>query len=148
MAISAGGTRIEHGVIVAPGCASTLLYWKLIEGPSGKVTVRPFISGRDYHSLHHENHAFNFKPETSAGRITVRPYDGVPSIVFSSNGDFVAQSDWYRNFLYEEEKNRGLDCTEDLATIGFFTWDIEWRRGLSQDLCRERLGRRFLRRDA
>src|SRR5271155_2446379 len=52
------GTRIEQGIIVAPGRASTLMYWRLIEGSGGTLDVRPFISGRDYHSLHHENPAF------------------------------------------------------------------------------------------
>ncbi len=120
----AGGSRVEHGIMVAPGRVSTLLYWKLIEGPGGKLSVRPFVSGRDYHSLHHQNPAFNFTAETSAGRVIVRPYDGVPAIVFSSNGEFAGQPDWYRNFLYEEERNRGLDSMEDLATVGSFTWDL------------------------
>jgi predicted glycogen debranching enzyme len=122
----ADGTRIEHGVIVTPGRASTLLYWKLLEGPGGRLIVRPFISGRDYHSLHHENPAFNFKPGATAGRVTLRPYDSVPAIIFNSNAGFVEEPDWYRNFMYEEERNRGLDYTEDLATVGFFTWDLTY----------------------
>jgi predicted glycogen debranching enzyme len=39
------GTRIEQGIVVAPGRASTLMYWKLIEGSRGTLEVRPFISG-------------------------------------------------------------------------------------------------------
>ncbi len=118
------GTRIEHGIIVAPGRASTLLYWKLLEGRGGRLVVRPFISGRDYHSLHHENPAFNFNAEGAGERIVVRPYPGVPAIVFDSNGEFVREPNWYRNFVYEEEKDRGLDFKEDLATPGFLRWDL------------------------
>ncbi len=120
----ADGSRIEHGVIVAPGRASTLLYWKRLSGPGGILTARPFISGRDYHSLHHENPAFNFTPETKDARITVRPYQGIPAIVFNSNGRFAAAPDWYRNFTYAQERDRGLDYKEDLATVGWFTWDL------------------------
>jgi predicted glycogen debranching enzyme len=118
------GTRIEYGIIVAPGRSSTLLYWKILEGRDGTLFVRPFISGRDYHSLHHENPAFNFKPEAAGGRVVVRPYDSVPAIVFNSNGGFLAEPDWYRNFAYKEEKARGLDYKEDLAVAGFFSWDL------------------------
>jgi len=119
-----GGTRIEHGVIVAPGRASTLAYWKLLEGEGGKLIVRPFISGRDYHSLHHENPAFNFQCEAGAGRVVVKPYPDVPAVVFDSNGEFVLQPDWYRNFAYVKERARGLDYKEDLAVPGAFGWDL------------------------
>src|SRR5579885_2765753 len=120
-------TRIEHGIIVAPGRASTLLYWKVLEGAGGTLIVRPFISGRDYHSLHRENAAFNFNPEIDIGRVIVRPYDGVPATVFDSNAEFTPQPNWYRNFMYEQEKARGLDYKEDLAVAGFFRWEL--RRG-------------------
>ncbi len=119
-----GSVRIEHGIIVAPGRASTLAYWKLLEGECGNLIVRPFISGRDYHSLHHENPAFNFEPEIDLSRVIVRPYNGVPAVVFDSNAEFVRQPDWYRNFSYAQEKARGLDHTEDLAVVGFFRWDL------------------------
>lgn len=118
------GTRIEHGIVVAQGRASTLAYWKLIEGVGGILTVRPFISGRDYHSLHHENPAFNFTPELDVGRVTVRPYDAVPAIVFDSSGEFVKAPEWYRSFLYTQERARGVDYKEDLAVAGFFRWDL------------------------
>ncbi len=118
------GTRIEHGIIVAPGRASTLLYWKLLEGRGGRLAVRPFISGRDYHSLHHENPALNFKAAGAGDRIVVRPYPDVPAIVFGSNGKYFSQPNWYRNFVYEEEKDRGLDYKEDLATPGYWRWDL------------------------
>jgi len=34
------------------------------------------------------------------------------------------QPDWYRNFTYEEERQRGLDFTEDLAAPGVFQFDL------------------------
>ena len=38
-----------------------------LEGAPRKATlaVRPFLSGRDYHSLHHENPDFRFDVEVS-----------------------------------------------------------------------------------
>ena len=119
-----GGTRIEQGIVVAPGRASTLMYWKLIEGSRGTLEVRPFISGRDYHSLHHENPAFDFRPEVSVGRVLLRPYHGVPAIVFGSNAEFAPASELVRNFMYEQEKERGLDYIEDLAMPGRFRWEL------------------------
>ena len=33
--------------------------------------------------------------------------------------------DWYRDFLYEEERARGLDCIEDLAAPGVLHFSLE-----------------------
>src|SRR5262249_47934458 len=117
-------TRIEHGIIVAPGRASTVVYWKLLQGAPGTLMVRPFISGRDYHSLHRENPAFNFNAEIAGDRVILRPYEGVAAIVFVSNGEFARAPGWYRNFAYAQEKERGLDYREDLAVPGSFKFDL------------------------
>jgi glycogen debranching enzyme len=44
--------------------------------------------------------------------------------VVLANGEYVHQPDWYRNFLYTQERARGLDHTEDLASPGIFRWDL------------------------
>jgi predicted glycogen debranching enzyme len=41
-----------------------------------------------------------------------------------SNGAYRHQPDWYRNFLYEQERARGLDFVEDLAAPGTITWNL------------------------
>ena len=44
--------------------------------------------------------------------------------MYSHNGHYAHEPVWYRNFLYEEERARGLDDTEDLASPGVFEWDL------------------------
>ena len=41
-----------------------------------------------------------------------------------SNGAYVHAPDWYRDFLYSEERARGLDFMEDLASPGSFDFDL------------------------
>ena len=41
-----------------------------------------------------------------------------------SNGDYRHAPDWYRQFLYTGERERGLDDTEDLASPGEFSWPL------------------------
>jgi predicted glycogen debranching enzyme len=118
------GSRIEHGLLVQPGRAATTLYWRLRGERGGTLAVRPLISGRDYHALHRENPAFRFDAEATGGRVVFRPYPGLPAILVSSNGTYIHQPDWYRNFLYTEERARGLDHVEDLASPGVFRWDL------------------------
>jgi predicted glycogen debranching enzyme len=128
------GTRIRHEIVVPYCSGSTVLTWDVIRaaGPV-RLRVRPFLSGRDYHSMHHENAAFQFEPlpsngslETNrrSGIVSFAPYPGVPHVEFRTNGEYRHSPDWYRNFLYEAERDRGLDDTEDLATPGEFVWQL------------------------
>jgi len=119
------GSRIEHEIFVPSGAPVTVLSWRLLSRGKGiRLSVRPLLSGRDYHALHHENPNFRFDAETRDGRIVWRPYSGLPGIVALSNGEYARQPDWYRNFRYEEERARGLDFTEDCASPGIFQWDL------------------------
>lgn len=125
------GTRVELGLFVAHGTAAVFVWARLVslgdKGKSARLVVRPFMSGRDYHSLMHENPAFNFQPERLAGdkALLFRPYgETVPGIVAVSNGSYAQQPFWYRGFYYAEEEARGLDCEEDLASPGEFTFDL------------------------
>jgi predicted glycogen debranching enzyme len=122
----ADGTRIEQELFVAHGGAVTLLRWRRIGG-SGRalLSVRPLLSGRDYHALHHENADFQFEPEHQGQRLIWRPYRGLPAIICASNGAYTHEPLWYRNFLYTEERDRGLDCVEDLAAPGELRWSLD-----------------------
>ena len=119
------GACIEHELFIRHGLPCIILSWRLLEPKVGvTLTVRPFLSGRDYHALHHKNSAFRFEAEIQNGVVTWRPYPDVPAITALANGAYTHQPDWYRNFLYEEEQRRGLEHTEDLATPGFFRWSL------------------------
>ncbi|MGE3807884.1 MAG: amylo-alpha-1,6-glucosidase [Gemmataceae bacterium] len=120
------GLRIEHELTVRKGMPGVILTWKIAGRKKANVSlvVKPFLSGRDYHSLQHENPAFRFEPEEHAGKLIWRPYDGVAGIVAAHNGEYAAAPDWYRNFLYEVEQERGLDHVEDLATPGAFRFNL------------------------
>jgi predicted glycogen debranching enzyme len=48
----------------------------------------------------------------------------VPAITALSNARYQHEPHWYCNFRYDEERARGLDFTEDLASPGVFEWDL------------------------
>ena len=119
------GTILEHELFACHDTTVVALAWRLLSPAEGRtLSIRPFFSGRDYHALHHENPAFAFTPQTDGQRRVWHPYHGLPGIITLSNGDYVHQPDWYRNFIYAEEQHRGLDAVEDLATPGIFRWDL------------------------
>jgi len=122
------GTRIEHELFVPHGLSMAVLSWR-VRDAIGRVAliVRPLFSGRDYHALHHQNPVFQFVPKEDRARLIWQVYPGLPRIITISNGSYRHQPDWYRNFLYTEERARGLDETEDLASPGEFKWDVSAR---------------------
>jgi predicted glycogen debranching enzyme len=115
------GTLLDHEIFVSRDAACTVMTWKLRGKQLDPVLViRPFLSGRDLHALHHENAQFDFTPRAEGDRLVWRPYDGIPEIVIACNGVYTHRPEWYRNFTYAEERARGLDDGEDLAAPGMF----------------------------
>jgi predicted glycogen debranching enzyme len=119
------GRRIRQEICVQHDTGVVVVVWTLMSGPQPvALRVRPYLSGRDYHSMHHENGSFRFDAEIRGQVVTFAPYDGVPRIDFMSNGHYRHAPEWYRQFLYRDEQERGLDATEDLASPGEITWQL------------------------
>jgi predicted glycogen debranching enzyme len=128
-----GGTRVRQELFVERASGACWLAWTLLTAGAAAdddvtLRVRPFLSGRDYHALHHENPACRFEGAASGAALTVAPYDGIPPVVLASDGGFAADPQWYRNFLYSAERERGLDDVEDLASPGTFSWRLTTAR--------------------
>ena len=120
------GTRIQQELFVPRGSPVVALRWRTLDPRPGlTLSVRPFLSGRDLHALHRANPSFRFDADVSREEVSWAPYPGVPGIAALSNGVYRQEPEWYRNFLYAEERARGLDCEEDLASPGIFRWDLE-----------------------
>jgi predicted glycogen debranching enzyme len=119
------GLVVIQELFVLHGSPTVLVSFRLEGAQTGvKLCLRPFLSGRDFHALHRENSAFCFEPEQHGSRLRFSPYAGVPPIDMLSNGSYDHAPEWYRNFRYTEEAERGLDCDEDLATPGVLSFDL------------------------
>ncbi|MBN3763201.1 amylo-alpha-1,6-glucosidase [Burkholderia sp. Ac-20365] len=123
-------TTVIAEAFVAKATCETVLRWRLSSDSDARnadaitLHVRPLLSGRDYHALHHENSAFDFSASVEGERVQWQSYHDLPTIRVLSNGAYEHAPDWYRNFCYVRERERGLDFTEDLATPGVFTFDL------------------------
>jgi predicted glycogen debranching enzyme len=127
------GTRIRHELVAKHGEPRVALSWEVLgaTGPAPRgvlLTVRPLVSGRDYHALHRRNSAFRFDARVEAGCVVWHPYPGVPGIVAWSNGGYAHDPAWFDNFHYREESSRGFGATEDLASPGAFRFDLSGGR--------------------
>ncbi len=118
------GLVIEFELFVPRGYSGTVLKWQIKPTDEDhnftnvELVIRPLISGRDYHSLQHENSVFRFDALILDGQIEWQPYGDASTIRAFTNGNYTHSPDWYRQFFYSEEAARGLDSTEDLASPG------------------------------
>jgi predicted glycogen debranching enzyme len=113
--------EIEKFVLMIHGENSTVIHYELRKinlSESLKnvlLEIRPLIAFRDYHGTTHENGSINPAVEERSGLASVTPYQGLPSLHLAHNAiELRKTSDWYRNFEYDAERERGLDFFEDL----------------------------------
>jgi predicted glycogen debranching enzyme len=123
-----GEVAIEQELLVPWRRPMTVMTWTVHASVPVTLHVRPLVSGRDYHHMHHENDSMNawgFESAADGGRkIVYRLYPGIPEIELLTDGQYQNQREWYRRFRYEKEAYRGLDCLEDLASPGVFSWKM------------------------
>jgi len=117
---------LDQEIFVPRGQSTVVLSWRLCGriNQNFSLSVKPFLSGRDFHATHHENGLFQFEPSENADTLRWEPYPGVPAVVCRSHGNYQHSPTWYRNFLYISEYERGLDFLEDLAAPGTLTWEL------------------------
>ncbi len=121
----AEGARLEQDIFVRHSAALVCVAWRLVgaKGPA-MLCVRPFLSGRDYHSLHHENPALRFDAARAGDALVFRTYAGLPAVFSRASASFAPEPLWYRRFRYDAERARGLDFEEDLASPGVLRFDL------------------------
>ena len=125
------GLEIEKSVFMVQGENTTVVEYELRGAPAGAclLEVRPLIAFRDYHGTAHENGGLNPDVRQQAGLATVEPYQGLPPLHLAHDAvEIDATGDWYRNFEYDVERERGLDYREDLFNPLVAKFDLSYRR--------------------
>src|SRR4029077_19557 len=93
-----------------------------------RLEARPLIAFRDYHSTTHENQSLDGRIQQEPGSVSVQPYAGLPRLYLAHNAQNVQPGgDWYRQFYYAIEAERGWDCVEDLFNPVMLTFDLSAR---------------------
>jgi predicted glycogen debranching enzyme len=97
-----GGVRLRKTVVAPRGENTTIVLYEVLAAPAPfELRLAPFLAGRGYHALQHRG--------GSVDHVNV----DVPGSRFES------APDWWLNFVYDREEERGLDAVEDLWTPGF-----------------------------
>jgi predicted glycogen debranching enzyme len=123
----ADGIVLQKKVAGIHGENTTVIFYQVIEAPGDfQLELRPFLAGRDYHSLTRANADISRESQFSDDIWSYQPYTQLPTIYMLLPGaTFEARPDWYYDFEYLIEKERGLDYQEDLFTPGIFTISLK-----------------------
>lgn len=117
---AAGGVRLRKTVAAVNGENTTLVLYEVLAAPGPFVLeLCPFFAGRDYHTLVQANPYVRRDGYFADSTLVYQSYDGVPRVFLRVPGaSFRPALDWYYDFEYAREEERGLDHREDLFTPG------------------------------
>ena len=121
------GVELEKSIFMVQGENTTVMEYRL-KGPATQcaLELRPLIAFRDYHSLMRANDSINSTLDIRPGIVACTPYQGCPTLYLAhSEGNVEQAGNWYRNFQYAIEQERGLDFQEDLFNPLTLTFDLK-----------------------
>ncbi len=119
--------KIQREILCIRGRDIVLVRWKLTDpqGDNVALRVRPMLTGRDYHALHHENEKLSTKATVNPGWVMWQPYQDLPIVHAFHSGIYRHAPDWYRHVQFPLEQERGLGFGEDWWSPGEFLFTLE-----------------------
>jgi len=128
-----GGVVLTKETMFVTGEERILIRYTLVEAHSPtRLRLRPFLAFRNIHHLSKKNIDLDTHYQPAPNGIRVRMYDGYSDLFMQLSRktlEYVHVPDWYNDFEYIDEQERGYDCHEDLYTPGFF--ELPVRKGES-----------------
>ncbi len=124
---SGAAVEVTKELHLLDGLNAAQLRYRLrrLAGDSDKgveLRIRPLVSLRDFHGLIRRNWADRFSVVGSADSARVAFADHPVQLHLRSDwATFASDSQWWFDFFYESDAQRGQDCVEDLFSPGEFT---------------------------
>jgi predicted glycogen debranching enzyme len=120
------GYRLEKTVFMVQGVNTTVVGYKNASPTALTLRLNPLFVHRDYHSMFHQNDQSNFYTEQSDKHFKIYAHYGAEPLFFQfSKGVFKSERNWYKNFTYFHEQERGLDAQEDAYSLGYLKIELE-----------------------
>jgi glycogen debranching enzyme len=115
---------LEQCIFMAPGENTTYLRLQLLRAAAPmRVTLKPFVVYRDYHT--HSLGAHPYRVEAGDGELRITAAQGAPTLRVSMPQSAASGTPaWYWSFRHRVEEERGLDAAEDLLMPGTLTADL------------------------
>jgi predicted glycogen debranching enzyme len=124
-----GGVILKKELLWIHKRTHLMIRYTLVDAHSEtKLRLRPFLAFRNKHSLSKANMEANVRSYPVRNGVKNRLYDGFPWLHMQMSKDdarFIPAPDWYYDFEYQKEIERGYEGYEDLLTTGYFEMDIK-----------------------
>jgi predicted glycogen debranching enzyme len=125
------GFEVEKRVFMVYGENTTVIEYELksLAGAPAQeyhLELRPLIAFRDYHGATHQNDGLDSTVTENDGIASVTPYHGLPTLhIGHTAAELERSGQWYQNFEYALELERGLDFREDLFNPFVLRFQLE-----------------------
>lgn len=120
MKFEARGYHLLKTVFMVHGSNTAVVEYENTGDSTYKLRLTPLFIHRDYHALATENPFLDYWMKQENGYYTLYAHYGAAPLYFNySAGEFVEQRNWYKNFEYERERERGLDYREDCFSVAY-----------------------------
>lgn len=120
-----GNTILSKEILMLFGENTLLIKYKIVDGSDAIINLRPLIACRDFYALTKENSSIQKNIEPCKNGCQITPYENLPTLYFQADDfKFAEEKVWYRDFIYEIERDRGYDYEEDLFALGLVTLKV------------------------
>lgn len=119
---------VAHGFLIKqvamlPGKQAAYIGYSWIGYKPINLALNLMVNHRDFHSETHGNADWHFEQslwtDNAQARASIKAYPEAPELVISFNhGDYREHSDWYWNYHWPREAERGLPSGEDNLHAG------------------------------
>ena len=127
MTYRVGGVILKKEKVFISHENRILIKYTLVDAHS-ETTLRftPFLAFRNANDLCVENGAINREVKPVENGIATCLYQGYPELYmqFSKPAQWVENGNWYKNIVYNKDRDRGLPYKEDLWVPGYFELPI------------------------
>src|SRR5215813_11820796 len=130
------GRRIEKRVLMPYGQNSVYVEYRLLEGESLHLKIRPFVTFRTLGARLHETQSppLCFSFSILDGGCEMHLCDQAPSLKMCLRpeaGEFICEHCASRGVCYRVDRDRGSEFIEDLASPGYFSAELTFDRPMS-----------------
>lgn len=122
------GIQIIKTVFMEHGKNSVIVRYDIHVPPEKKnckMRIHPLVSMRDFHELARSNAGISQEPSNNGTTIHLDPAEkSKTELHLLSNSSYTPSGDWYYNFEYPLEMERGYDFHEDCFHPGYFEMEL------------------------
>ncbi|REJ75430.1 MAG: glycogen debranching protein [Acidobacteria bacterium] len=128
--INDSGISVKRSVFAVHGENTVVCRWEVVPGlrtldEAVELELRPLLACIDYHSLRKETEQFDTSYIATDNCVWMQAAADQPAVYFNHNAEAVRETgDWYLDFEYAIEEERGFDFREDLYQPFSMHFDI------------------------